>query len=210
MYCTNCGERNGDSDRFCSSCGTALELPAAAPSPSADAGTGTAAAARPRRRYQIAAAGIVLAAAAAMGVRQPADRLTVAFNTGRLLLSSQNGDAYYERALAYSNLGQRARAIQDLTAAIRLEADPRQKAALHSMRGSLQMMTEDVRRAFDDFTQAVALEPGYGLYHAELAEAHLRQGRRAEAEREAREAIRLGHTTDAVYEELFGTRTLPR
>jgi tetratricopeptide (TPR) repeat protein len=66
-------------------------------------------------------------------------------------------DAYLWRAAAYSELGNRAAAIADLTAAIELAPD---SAAAYSARGTLHLKDDEFRDGLVDLDRALELAPG--------------------------------------------------
>jgi len=68
--------------------------------------------------------------------------------------------AYTNRGLAYDNLGEYRRAIQDFDQALRLDPGD---AFAYNGRGSAYRKLGEYRRAIEDFDQAIRLDPGYAL-----------------------------------------------
>ena len=75
-------------------------------------------------------------------------------------------EAYYRRGLAYSNLNQYQRAIQDFDEAIRL--NPR-VAETYNNRGSAYNMLGQHQRALQDYNEALRIDPQYTRAYAKEA-----------------------------------------
>ncbi len=67
--------------------------------------------------------------------------------------------AYYNRGVAYGNLGEYRRAIEDYDEALRLDPD---YAVAYNNRGSAYSNLGEYRRAIGDFARALWLDPGDG------------------------------------------------
>lgn len=74
-----------------------------------------------------------------------------------IIRSSQSYDAFLWRAAAYSELGNRAAAIADLTAAIKMAPG---SAAAYGARGTLYLKDDEFRDGLVDLDRALALAPG--------------------------------------------------
>ncbi len=68
--------------------------------------------------------------------------------------------AYYNRGLAYIDLGEYRRAIEDYDEALRLDPG---NASAYNNRGYAYRELGEYRRAIKDLDQALRLDPGYAL-----------------------------------------------
>lgn len=71
-----------------------------------------------------------------------------------LQLEPFNPDTYYNRGVAYYNLGQQQQSLQDFTTALKLNP---QMAEAHGNRGELRLQLGDLAGAKQDFQQAAKL-----------------------------------------------------
>jgi tetratricopeptide (TPR) repeat protein len=92
--------------------------------------------------------------------------------------SAKLASAHFYRGIAFSNLGDRSRAINDFSEAIRLQPD--NPAALND-RGNQYSLSGDFKRAIADYDEAIRLDPGIALTFENrgMAYEYLRDARRA-------------------------------
>jgi tetratricopeptide (TPR) repeat protein len=86
-----------------------------------------------------------------------------------------------------------------------LQTDPEYAAAWYNL-GNVHLQKQQWPKAEEAYRQAIRLQYQFPTFHALLAYALLRQGKRIEAQREVDEAKRLGLSNSWVYEEVARTR----
>lgn len=104
--------------------------------------------------------------------------------------------AYFNRALAYYDLGDLDRAIQDLTEALRLQQD---YYAAYVIRGSIFHEQKKYDLAIQDFNQAIKLRPNFFVGYYNRARAFHAKRLAGLAMRDYDEAIRLRPDVAAIY-----------
>ncbi len=80
----------------------------------------------------------------------------VEYLNNALKLRPRDAEAYYNRGVAYDNLGQYKNAIKDYNQAISLNPD---FAEAYSNRGTINNTTGKYQRAIEDFSEAIRLNP---------------------------------------------------
>ena len=95
------------------------------------------------------------------------------------------------RGWSHAKIRDYARAVEDLTEAIRL--DPTQ-GWLHGQRGRAHAKIRDYARAVEDLTEAIRLDPTQGWFHGQRGWAWNQNGEYARAIEDLTEAIRLDPT----------------
>lgn len=80
----------------------------------------------------------------------------VEYLNNALKLQPRDAEAYYNRGVAYDNLGQYKNAIKDYNQAIGLNPD---YAEAYSNRGTIHNTTGKYQQAIEDFSEAIRLKP---------------------------------------------------
>lgn len=80
----------------------------------------------------------------------------VEYLNNALKLRPRNAEAYYNRGVAYDNLGQYKQAIKDYSQAIALKPD---YTDAYSNRGTINNIIGKFQRAIEDFSEAIRLNP---------------------------------------------------
>ena len=103
-------------------------------------------------------------------------------------LKPDYADAYLGRGIAYSDLGQRQRAIDDYSTAIRLEPD---YTAAYYNRGVVYDSLGQRQRAIDDYNTAIRLKPNFASAYNNRGGAYDDLGQHQRAIEDRNEVIRL-------------------
>jgi tetratricopeptide (TPR) repeat protein len=107
-----------------------------------------------------------------------------------------NGDAYYQRGLAYNRDRQQQKALDDLTKAIQL--NPRLTAAYYQ-RGNILFELGDTQRALADYTQAIQIDPKSANVYVNRGTARAETGDEQGAIADYTQAIQLNPNLTAAY-----------
>ena len=120
--------------------------------------------------------------------------------TKRSELNPRYADAYFSRGLAYTELGQYKRAIEDYNDAIRLNPGD---ALAHDSRGFAYAGLGQYERAIEDYNGAIRINPRYARAHARRGLAWLYLRRDAEAESDFKKAFELDPFLKSAFEPLI-------
>jgi tetratricopeptide (TPR) repeat protein len=101
---------------------------------------------------------------------------------------SKSGRKLLERAQADLKAGKTVEALRELKNALE---DPSAAAYAHGILGSEDLKAGQVDAAIDELGEAARLMPGYQVFRSNLADAFLVNHQFQDAEREARQALRL-------------------
>ena len=112
----------------------------------------------------------------------------VAFFTERLRTNEKDSEAYCYRGAAHASLGEKDKALEDFTAAIKLEPT---HAHLFINRGSIYLSKDEADKGIADFDEAVRLHPKFvaAIHHRGLA--HVMKRDADKALKDFDEAVRL-------------------
>ena len=124
------------------------------------------------------------------------DTAAIAAYSRALALNPNNGQAYYQRGLAYERLGEIQLALQDLTRAIKQGTEV---AQARYYRGNLRFELGDRQGAIADYTQAIAAQPDFAKAYVNRASAQADLGNDSQAIVDYSQAIALDDTLAAAF-----------
>ncbi len=125
----------------------------------------------------------------------PLDR-AVEFCTGEIREAPENATAHLMRAYVRAELGDRARALEDFNAAVKLE--PKEPAYLRG-RGLFYQEAKEYPKAIADFTEVIRLDPKNAMAFAARADAYDDAGELEKARDDYDRAIELDPKDPASY-----------
>jgi protein O-mannosyl-transferase len=102
-------------------------------------------------------------------------------------------DAYYNRGIAYYTIGQKKRALEDFTEAIRMIPESSKSASAYHNIGTTYFDLGQHQFAIDNFSKAIALKPDYADAWNNRAFVYLNTGNISSGCGDARKACELGN-----------------
>jgi tetratricopeptide (TPR) repeat protein len=108
--------------------------------------------------------------------------------TQSIKLASHPAPAYYERSVAYLNMGDYDNAIADVNQAIRFDPN---NASAYKIRGDAYFQKRDIDHAITDYTQAIKLDPNNAVSYDNRGWAYFWEGKYDQAIADYTQAIKL-------------------
>jgi tetratricopeptide (TPR) repeat protein len=130
----------------------------------------------------------VLEAAAVDQINDGHNEVAVKMLTEAIDMAPRRSEAYYYRAVAFSNLEQFEKALSDFDVAIAV--NPHWALPLAG-RGAAHVALGDSSAAIDDFDKAIHLEPGEAALYANRGQLHHQRGELVTAKQDLDAAVRL-------------------
>ena len=121
--------------------------------------------------------------------KQMEDQKTIEHYTKALELDPQMGSAYYNRGLAYANIGEYDKAIKDYSTIINRNSGD---AEAYSSRGDAYLCKGKYDRAIKDYSKAIELKPDYALFYRNRGKAWLHLQNWDEAIKDLTDAWNIG------------------